>query len=116
MDYEKLFTKIQEDYDEFLIHTSVHMGIDLETVKKSQRELGLCVRRGRKYDKICKRDGVEVWGFVQLEDCDKFKKGDLLMAESWHKPTKNKARGNIITGGLSQVMHTGLRYLKKGAA
>ena len=116
MDYEKLFTKIQEDYDESLIHTSVHMGIDLETVKKSQRELGLCVRRGRKYDKICKRDGVEVWGFVQLEDCDKFKKGDLLMAESWHKPTKNKARGNIITGDLSQVMHTGLRYLKKGAA
>ena len=112
MDYEKLFTKIQEDYDEFLIHTSGHMGIDLETVKKSQRELGLCVRRGRKYDKICKHDGVEVWGFVQLEDCDKFKKGDLLMAESWHKPALNKARGNVLSGDFSKVTWQGLQYLK----
>jgi hypothetical protein len=112
MDYEKLFTKIQEDYDLFLRHTAHHMGIDLETVKKSQRELGLCVKRGRKYDKICLHDGVEVWGFVKINDCEKFKRGDLLMAESWHKPALNKARGNVLSGDFSKVTWQGLQYLK----
>ena len=105
MDYQNLLDAIQNDFNDFC-----------DTRKLHKFDLNLQVRIGRKYAKICRDHGSIVWGFVQLVDCDKFKKGDLLMASTWHSPAKNKARGNIITGDLSQVMYTGLRYLKKGAA
>lgn len=105
MDYQKLLDAIQNDYNDFC---------DLRKLHKF--DLNLQVRIGRKYAKICSDHGARVWGFVQLEDCDKFKKGDLLMASNWHAPAKNKARGNIITGDFSKVEWWGLSYLKKEAA
>lgn len=105
MDYQRLLDAIQNDYNDFCDSRKLH-----------KFDLNLQVRIGRKYAKICSDHGARVWGFVQLQDSDKFKKGDLLKAATWHAPAKNRARGNIITGDLSQVMYTGLRSLKKGAA
>ena len=105
MDYQKLLDAIQADYDQHCNRIGLR-----------DKNLNLRVFIGRKYAKICRNHGQLAWGFVQLQDCDKFKKGDLLKAATWHAPAKNQARGNIITGDLSQVMYSGLRYLKKGAA
>lgn len=100
MNFEKLFEAIQTDYDKW----RERMGFDKE-------QMTFDVRVGRKYAKIVRDNDVSVWGFVQLEDDDKFKAGDILKASSWSAPARNKARGNILTGDLSWVRWTGVKYL-----
>lgn len=105
MDYQKLFDAIQADYDGWRDYAGL-----------PKEKLNLRVLVGRKYAKICRNEGQEAWGFVQLEDCDKFKKGDLLFAATWDRPARNKARGNLISGDLSQVMWSGLSRLDLATA
>lgn len=105
MDYQRLLDAIQADYNQHCDHIGL-----------KDKNMNLQVHIGRKYAKICRNHGETAWGFVQLQDCDKFKKGDLLKAATWHTPAKNRARGNIITGDLSKVEWWGLSYLNKGAA
>ena len=97
MDYQKLFNAIQADYDGWR---------DYAGLKKEKLDLQVFI--GRKYAKICRNHGQTAWGFVQLQDCNKFKKGDLLAAASWRAPAKNMARGNLINGDFSKVAWQGL--------
>ena len=55
---------------------------------------GLSITKGSKYLKIVTNGSV--WGFVQRNDCEKFKAGDILMAKSWNSPATNFARGNVF--------------------
>ena len=71
---------------------------------------GLRVENGKKYLKVI--TGNSVWGFiVTTTDDSKFAFGDILKAESWAKPARNQARGNVVTGDLSWVRWTGPAYL-----
>jgi O-glycosyl hydrolase len=101
MNFENLFEAIQTDYDKW----RERMGFDKE-------QMDVDVRVGRKYAKIVRERDVSVWGFVQLQDDDKFKAGDILMASSWSAPARNKARGNVLTGDLSMVQWQGPEYLR----
>ena len=63
---------------------------------------GWVVKKGKKYIKICTRDGGSSWGFVVNTDDDKkFKKGDLLKCAGFNAPARNAARGNVLDGGFS---------------
>ena len=59
------------------------------------------VDEGKAYLKVIK-DG-SVHSFIVKADSGKFKAGDVLKAASFKAPAKNFARGNIITGELSQI-------------
>lgn len=73
----------------------------------------LHIEEGRKYLKVVKQFGTQelVWGFVVKKDDKKFRAGDILKAASWHAPTRNQARGNVIEGDFSKVRWTGPEYL-----
>ena len=67
------------------------------------------VSEGKKYIKIVQDTGV--FAFVMKEDSGRFKKGDVLKAAGYNKPTLNSARGNVLTGDY-QIQWTGPLYLK----
>lgn len=57
-------------------------------------------KAGRKFIKIIREDrggSKSVWGFINLAH-EKFKEGDVLLAQSWAGPALNKARGNLFNG------------------
>jgi len=57
-------------------------------------------KAGRKFIKIIREDGNgsrSVWGFINLAH-EKFKEGDVLLAQGWAGPALNKARGNLLDG------------------
>ena len=63
---------------------------------------------GKKYIKVI-RDRA-VWGFiVNVENDPKFAYGDILMANSWTTPARNKPRGNVF--GEYAAPWTGAEYL-----
>jgi len=66
---------------------------------------------GRKYIKITQNNGGSVWGFVMLDDDEKFKAGDILKAAGWATPARNKARGNVLAQNFDWVQWTGPQYL-----
>jgi hypothetical protein len=59
------------------------------------------VDEGKSYLKVIKNGSVH--SFIVKADSGKFKAGDVLKAASFKAPAKNFARGNIITGELSQI-------------
>jgi hypothetical protein len=66
---------------------------------------------GKKYIKIVTAD-YGVWGFIVNTDDDaKFIRGDILKAATYSTPTRNSARGNIVTGEFT-VSWTGPEYLR----
>ena len=67
------------------------------------------VSEGKKYIKIVQDTGV--FAFVMKEDSGRFKKGDILKAAGYNKPTLNAARGNVLTGNYN-IQWTGPLYLK----
>ena len=66
---------------------------------------GLTIEYGKKYAKVI-QDG-SAHSFVQLVDDAKFKRGDVLKANSWKAPAKNFSRGNILTGDFGRISWTG---------
>lgn len=100
---DKLIVAIGDDYKAFNLRSEY--GYDAERVDKFRNELS--VKTGRKYAKILTERSV--WGFVQLEDDAKFKKGDILMAAGYNAPARNKPRGNIFEN--YQIQWTGPNYL-----
>ena len=68
------------------------------------------IEEGRKYIKVITRSSV--WGFIVKGKDAKFQAGDILMAAGWAAPSRNKARGNVLSGDLSMVRWTGPEYLK----
>ena len=66
------------------------------------------VSMGKKYIKIIKDTGV--FAFVMKEDSGHLKKGDILKAAGYNKPTLNSARGNVLTGNY-YIQWTGPLYM-----
>ena len=66
------------------------------------------VSEGKKYIKIVQDTGV--FAFVMKEDSGHLKKGDILKAAGYNKPTLNAARGNVLTGNY-YIQWTGPLYM-----
>ena len=66
------------------------------------------VIEGKKYIKIVQDTGV--FAFVMKEDSGHLKKGDILKAAGYNKPTLNSARGNVLTGNY-YIQWTGPLYM-----
>ena len=72
---------------------------------------GWVVKEGQKYIKISTRNGNSAWGFIVNTDNDKkFQKGDILKCAGYSAPARNKARGNVLSGGFN-IQWTGPLYL-----
>lgn len=63
------------------------------------------VEEGNKFIKVI--TDTSVHSFIVIADTGKFKKGDILKANSWKAPAKNFARGNIINNDYNNVRWTG---------
>ena len=66
------------------------------------------ISEGKKYIKIVQDTGV--FAFVMKEDSGHLKKGDILKAAGYNKPTLNSARGNVLTGNY-YIQWTGPLYM-----
>ena len=99
---DELIVAIGDDYKRWRLRGDYYSD---ESIAKFRNELS--VKTGRKYAKIL--TDRSVWGFVQLEDDAKFKKGDILMAAGYNAPARNKPRGNIFEN--YHIQWTGPRYL-----
>ena len=66
------------------------------------------VMPGKKYIKIVQDTGV--FAFVMKEDSGHLKKGDILKAAGYNKPTLNSARGNVLSGNY-YIQWTGPLYM-----
>ena len=66
------------------------------------------VSMGKKYIKIVQDTGV--FAFVMKEDSGHLKKGDILKAAGYNKPTLNSARGNVLNGNY-YIQWTGPLYM-----
>ena len=66
------------------------------------------VIEGKKYIKIVQDTGV--FAFVMKEDSGHLKKGDVLKAAGYNKPTLNSARGNVLNGNY-HIQWTGPLYM-----
>ena len=66
------------------------------------------VSEGKKYIKIVQDTGV--FAFVMKEDSGHLKKGDILKAAGYNKPTLNSARGNVLNGNY-YIQWTGPLYM-----
>ena len=63
---------------------------------------------GKKYIKVVQENGV--FCFIVKEDFKHLKKGDILTAAGYNKPTLNAARGNVLTGNYP-IQWTGPLYM-----
>jgi len=65
-------------------------------------------KKGKKYVKVIQRNSVHCF-IVATSDDEQFNLGDVLKAESWSRPARNRARGNVFTG--FRIEWTGAQYL-----
>ena len=63
---------------------------------------------GQKYIKIVQDRGV--FGFVNIKDNGRFKRGDIFKAAGYNKPALNSARGNVLEGNY-YIQWTGPLYM-----
>ena len=97
----------KDDY----IKMSTSGGKELTGYSKEQvdnRDNKTKVSEGKKYIKIVQDTGV--FAFVMKEDSGHLKKGDILKAAGYNKPTLNSARGNVLTGNY-YIQWTGPLYM-----
>jgi hypothetical protein len=101
---DKLSAKINADFCKFM--GNLKEG-DYDRNKARIREFNsqLQFKIGKKYIKFT--TDRSVWGFVMLQDDDKFMKGDILKPAGHSAPARNFARGNILNGDWSGVQWTG---------
>ena len=108
---EQLLTHIKEDYYKFQLRMYREISNKEDMYLQIERFNGsLRYTTGKNYIKVIREGSVH--SFIVLEDNKQFKQGDILKAASWNAPAKNKARGNIITGDLSNVNWCGTEYLR----
>lgn len=99
---------IRKDYDRWsgpnrTDLTPIVMQIRKEMQEKFNKSLRAIV--GSKYIKIVSENCVH--SFIVKETGPKFKKGDILKAATYSAPTKNFARGNILTKTYGNTTWTG---------
>jgi len=66
------------------------------------------ISEGKKYIKVVQDTGV--FAFIMKEDSGHLKKGDILKAAGYNKPSLNAARGNVLTGNY-YIQWTGPLYM-----
>ena len=98
---DNLLGKIQENYDERYMGSSV------------EKKLDLTLRPGRKFIKVV--EGSRVWGFIaKVDGVHKglpMLKGDILKAATWNAPAKH-SRGSIFDKEMHKSFSwTGPNYL-----
>ena len=98
---DNLFVKIQENYDERYMGSSV------------EKKLDLTLKPGRKFIKVV--EGSRVWGFIaKVDGIHKgipMLKGDILKAAGWRAPAKH-SRGSIFDAEMHKSFSwTGPNYL-----
>jgi len=98
---DNLLVKIQENYDERYMGSSV------------EKKLDLTLRPGRKFIKVV--EGSRVWGFIAKVDGTHkgvpMLKGDILKAATWSAPAKH-SRGSIFDKEMHKSFSwTGPNYL-----
>ena len=98
---DNLFVKIQENYDERYMGSSV------------EKKLELSLKPGRKFIKVV--EGSRVWGFIaKVDGVHKgipMLKGDILKAAGWKAPAKH-SRGSIFDKEMHKSFSwTGPNYL-----
>jgi len=108
MPLSSLFAAMKQDY--FNWSSAAHGSRTPSTFAQKQLDNfyeSICVSHGSKYIKISRNysNGQEVvWGFIVNTGKDKkFARGDILKAASFNAPTRNFARGNVLTGDLQGV-------------
>lgn len=65
-------------------------------------------KKGKKYIKVIQGGSVHCF-IVATADDGQFNLGDVLKAESWSRPARNRARGNVFKGFT--IEWTGAPYL-----
>ena len=98
---DNLLGKIQENYDERYMGSSV------------EKKLELSLKPGRKFIKVV--EGTRVWGFIaKVDGVHKgvpMLKGDILKAATWRAPAKH-SRGSIFDKEMHKSFSwTGPNYL-----
>ena len=101
---DKLSAKINADFCKFM--GNLKEG-DYDRNKARIREFNskLQFKIGKKYIKFT--TDRSVWGFVMLQDDDKFMKGDILKPAGFSTPARNFARGNILNGQFGSIQWMG---------
>ena len=104
---DKLSAKINADYCKFVANSLSQIDSDYNRQKECIRKFNseLQFKIGKKYIKFT--SGNSVWGFVMLENDDKFMRGDILKPASFNAPARNFARGNILNGDFGRTQWTG---------
>jgi hypothetical protein len=102
---DKLSAKINADYCKFVANTTtlVDYNDQKDRIRKFNSQLQFKI--GKKYIKFT--TGRSVWGFVMLQDDDKFMKGDILKPAGFSTPARNFARGNILNGQFGSIQWMG---------
>jgi len=72
---------------------------------------GMDYSKGLKYIKVTSDRGRVLCFIVATPKDDKFNIGDVLMPATWARPSRNKARGNVLTTGTN-IRWTGPLYLR----
>ena len=101
---DKLSAKINADFCKFM--GNLKEG-DYDRNKARIREFNskLQFKIGKKYIKFT--TDKSVWGFVVLQDDDKFFRGDILKPAGHSAPARNFARGNILNGQFGSIQWMG---------
>jgi len=101
---DKLSAKINADFVKFM--GNLKEG-DYDRNKARIREFNskLQFKIGKKYIKFT--TDRSVWGFVVLQDDDKFFRGDILKPAGHSAPARNFARGNILNGQFGSIQWMG---------
>ena len=104
-----LLDKIEEDYnrrDHPMLPQNLSNFRDILFYQESSKYFKICLG-DNKYDLVDQK----AWGFV-IKNHSSFKRGDIMRAEGWNKPSFDMARGNVIDKDFSWVRWTGPAYMK----
>ena len=101
---DKLSAKINADFCKFMGNLK-EGNYDRNKARIREFNSELQFKIGKKYVKFS--TGRSVWGFIVLENDDKFMRGDILKPAGASTPARNFARGNILNGDFSRVQWMG---------
>ena len=101
---DKLSAKINADFCKFMGNLK-EGNYDRNKARIREFNSELQFKIGKKYIKFS--TGKSVWGFIVLENDNKFMRGDILKPAGASTPARNFARGNILNGDFSRVQWMG---------
>jgi hypothetical protein len=107
---ENLIKKFLDDmYHSYVAWNTNTPSPDYEAERNERFKNGLSFTIGKKYIKII-NSGAAYAFVVNTDNDDRFRRGDILKADSWSSPARNSPRGNILDGYTANWLHVG--YIK----